>query len=31
MGVGFARFVDEFGGADAPLFGSVVVSSHEFE
>ncbi len=29
MGVGFIGFVNEFGGAGAPRFGSVVVSDHE--
>ena len=31
MGVGFVGFVDQFGGAGAPFFWSVVVSSHESE
>ena len=29
MGVGFVGFVDTFGGAGAPIFFSVAVSSHE--
>ena len=31
MGVGFEGFVDEFGGAGAPFFRRVAVSSHESE
>jgi len=31
MGVSFFGFVDKFGGAGAPFFRSVVVSSHESE
>ena len=31
MRVGFVGFVDEFGCAGAPIFGSVAVSSHESE
>ena len=31
MGVGFAGFVDEFGGDGAPFFGGIVVSVHESE
>jgi hypothetical protein len=31
MGIGFVGFVNELGGAGAPLFWSVVVSSHVSE
>ncbi len=31
MGISFAGFVNELGGAGAPFFGSVAVSSHESE
>jgi hypothetical protein len=31
MGVGFVGFFYKFGGAGAPFFGSVDVSSHESE
>ena len=31
MGLGFVGFVKEFGGAGAPFFKSIVVSSHESE
>ena len=31
MGVCFVVFVDKFGGAGAPFFWSVAVSSHESE
>ena len=31
MGLGFVGFVNEFCGAVAPLFWSIVVSGHESE